>query len=102
MADILSEDTLRLEDAARLCQTHFCTVYRWTTKGLPDQSGVRVRLEALKVGRIWLTSKQALDRFTSALTPTFDDDVPKIDIRTVSKRKKSSEKAERALQEAGL
>jgi hypothetical protein len=101
MPDILSEETLRIEDVAHLAQTHFSTVLRWILKGLPNPDGIRIRLEALKVGRHWLTSKQALDRFTSALTPSFDDDA-KPDIRTASKRKSASMKAEKKLQEVGI
>lgn len=38
-------------------------VWRWVSRGLSRPDGSRVRLEALLMGRRWVTSKEALARF---------------------------------------
>src|SRR5688572_6295524 len=48
---------------------HRSAIWRWVTKGLPGPVGQRVRLEAVRVGRRWVTSHEALARFFAGLTP---------------------------------
>lgn len=65
-------------------------------KGLPSGYGVRVKLEAIKRGKKWLTSRAAVERFFAALpastpTPTAPP------IRTPSKRERGSARAEQTL-----
>jgi hypothetical protein len=43
-------------------------VWRWLSKGLPGPDGTRVRLEAVRLGRRWMTSRQALARFMARTT----------------------------------
>ena len=44
------------------------TVWRWTKRGVRARNGVRVRLEAIKVGGTCCTSDEALLRFFHALS----------------------------------
>lgn len=55
-----------------VCQS---TVLRWILKGLPSATGGRVRLEAVRRGRRWVTSSAAVGRFFAALPTTPSEDV---------------------------
>ena len=44
------------------------TLWRWTKRGVRARNGVRVRLEAIKVGGTCCTSDEALLRFFRALS----------------------------------
>jgi hypothetical protein len=99
MFDLLSEDTIRLEEAAQIGRVHFSTAYRWAIRGVPSPGGGRVHLEVVRLGRAWLTSKQALARFSEKLT-LIREGVPVP--RTPSARQRASERAGKQLQEAGV
>jgi hypothetical protein len=99
MFDLLSEDTIRLEEAARIGKVHFTTAYRWALKGVPSPGGGRVRLEVVRLGRAWLTSKQALARFSEKLT-LIREGVPVP--RSSSARQKASERAAKKLEKVGF
>jgi len=95
--DLLSEDTIRIEEAAAIARTHFSTCYRWILKGVPRPNGERVRLEAVRLGRAWVTSRQALERFSAALTPDIDRG-EKATIRPAGRRRRASEQAAATLE----
>jgi len=99
---VLNEDTMRLEEVARTARTHFSTVYRWILRGMPGPDGQRIKLEAVRLGRAWLTSKEALKRFADALTPKPDEHGNIPPPRTHRARQKASERAARQLEEAGI
>jgi hypothetical protein len=100
--DLLTEDTIRLEEAARIARSHFTSVYRWVLRGLPGPDGQRVRLEAVRVGRAWITSREALARFAERLTPPLgEDDLPPTP-RSRSARRRASERAAAALAARGI
>jgi hypothetical protein len=101
MSDILAEDPIRLEEAAHTVKTHFSTVYRWVLRGVPGPSGNRIRLEAIRVGRAWLTSRQALARFSEALTPDLTGEAAPLP-RSPGKRQKASERAAQKLAQLGI
>jgi hypothetical protein len=68
---------LSLPAAARLFPGHRggaavnpSTVFRWVTKGVRVAGGQLVRLEAVRVGCRWLTSRGAVSRFVAHLTAT--------------------------------
>jgi hypothetical protein len=44
------------------------TVFRWVTKGCRAADGTVVKLEAVRLGSRWLTSREALARFAAALS----------------------------------
>lgn len=102
MFDLLREDTIRLEEAARIAKSHLTSAYRWVLKGCPAPDGRRIRLEAIRVGRGWLTSRQALERFSAALTPHIEGDDQGLLVRSVVTRMKASEKAGAELERKGF
>lgn len=74
MLDILSEDVLKTGAAARYLQERIPGfhvgppgVWRWMTKGVTASDGTRVFLEHAKLGRVFVTSRQALSRFAARL-----------------------------------
>ena len=95
-AEIVNGDSITVIDIARQFSVSPSTAFRWLMRGLPDGRGERIRLAAIKRGKIWLTSRAALERFLSALpasTPTHT--APPI--RTPSKRERDSARAEATL-----
>jgi hypothetical protein len=78
---LFSEKLMNLYEAARRLPpgrggspVSFSCVYRWVKKGAPGPDGSRVRLEAVRVGGRWITSEEALQRFSLRLTPVISDD----------------------------
>jgi hypothetical protein len=76
MIDITAETTLSLAEAAKLVpparsgnRRHLSTLLRWITKGAKAPDGSIIRLEARRLGGRWLTSREALQRFSDSLTP---------------------------------
>ena len=68
MQFLLDESILSLRDAAKMLGTkadsrpiHLSTLIRWRTRGLRG-----VRLEAIRIGGRWFTSREAVVRFVSA------------------------------------
>jgi hypothetical protein len=74
--EIQSGDGLAMSAAGRLFPGHRdkshvdpSTVFRWMTKGSKTVDGsATVKLEAVRVGGRWLTSRGAVARFVQALT----------------------------------
>jgi hypothetical protein len=101
MIDLANEELLRIEEVAHICRTHFSTAFRWIMKGIPSPStGVRVRLEAIRIGGKWVTTHAALQRFAEATTPKFGDACPAP--RSPTARQRASEQAAAVLREAGI
>jgi hypothetical protein len=108
MFDINVETPLALTQAALLVppghggkKTHISTLLRWILTGAKAPNGATVRLEAVRLGGRWLTSREALQRFAERLTPKFDDepaDVP----RSPAARQRANRRAERVLERAGI
>ena len=70
MFDLLNETSLSLSEAAKRVppsrntkHIHRTTLIRWITQGLNG-----IRLEAVRVGGRWITSVEAIQRFSDALT----------------------------------
>jgi Protein of unknown function (DUF1580) len=79
LAEIQSGEGLSLSAAGRLFPGHRggasvdpSTVFRWVTKGTRTARGQTVKLEAVRVGTRWLTSRGAVARFVAALTAASD------------------------------
>jgi len=51
------------------------TAYRWIHKGVLAGDGTRIRLEAAKVGRSFMTTKEAVDRFLNQLVRHSQDEI---------------------------
>jgi hypothetical protein len=89
------------EPAPRGEKTHISTILRWIMRGAKAPDGSRVRLEAVRLGGRWLTSREALQRFAEALTPRLDVAPPPVP-RTSSRRRRESERAAEDLAKLGL
>jgi hypothetical protein len=108
MIDLTTETPIRLHEAARIAGSgrggrpiHLSTVLRWVLRGVPGPSGKRVRLEAARVGGHWVTTREALQRWSEALTPRFDGE-PSPAPRTPGRRRRASERAASRLEAAGI
>jgi hypothetical protein len=66
-AEIANGDRIRNIEIAREYDISPETVWRWSQKGLPGAGGHRVRLEFVRVGKVFWTSRAAVKRFFSAL-----------------------------------
>ncbi|QDV64617.1 DUF1580 domain-containing protein [Crateriforma conspicua] len=68
---ILSEDILTIAEAraeiarvtGRRCRPDKATMTRWIQRGVGD---TKVKLEAIRLGRQWFTSRQSITRFIEA------------------------------------
>jgi hypothetical protein len=76
-ARILNESRVWLKDLVRELPghragrpRHYSAALRWVLRGIRLRNGERVRLEAVKIGAGWLTSREAFARFLAAQTPT--------------------------------
>jgi hypothetical protein len=68
--------------------------------GARGPNGERVKLEALRLGGRWVSSREALQRFAEALTP--HTDTPASATRTPRQRRRASERAARELERLGI
>ena len=79
------------------------TVWRWCTIGI-RRDGQIVKLESARLGGRFVTSVEALQRFSDALGADFTNEAqstPPLP-RTPTKRRAASEQASRRLEEAGV
>ncbi len=76
------------------------TIARWIQKGVKVKAlNAYVRLETIVIGGRRLTSKEAIARFIAAQNAA---DVPATPAITPTQRRRQSEAARQALQEAGI
>jgi hypothetical protein len=106
--DLTTETALPLAAAAKLVPpgrngkcTHLSTLLRWITRGAKGPTGEVVRLEAVRLGARWLTSREALQRFAERLTPRLDAS-PAPAPRTPRQRARAAAKAGAELERAGI
>ena len=105
VATLLTESVCSLHDAAKsLPLSHgqkpinFTTIWRWAMKGILSQTGERVKLEAVRMGGRWITSREAIARFSAALTAKATAEP----IRTPAARTRASETAKKKLAAIGI
>jgi hypothetical protein len=103
LTEIQSGDGLSLYAVGRLFPGHRggasvspATVFRWVKKGTRIPNGRIVRLEAVRIGNRWLTSRNALARFVATLTAA-SDVAPTPPSRSSSQSARASQAAEREL-----
>jgi hypothetical protein len=108
MIDLTSERLIPLAEAAKMVpparrgkKTHLSTLLRWVLKGAKAPDGTLVKLEALRVGGRWMTSREAIQRFALALTPRLDGGARPAP-RTPAQRRRDDERAAKELGRAGL
>lgn len=102
-----TEKIISLDQAARLFPPNrngrpvsLSCVFRWIVDGVTTPSG-KVRLEGERIGRRWLTSVEAVERFAAAQTPNLAVNVPPPP-RPTTARQRAAEKAARELQKLGI
>jgi hypothetical protein len=107
MIDTTCETLISLPEAGRLLppgrrgkRPTLSCILRWIMLGVRKPHGEIVRLEALRVGGRWVTSREALQRFAQALTPRFGDAAPVQ--RSPAARRRAAARAARALEQAGI
>jgi hypothetical protein len=108
MLDLTREEPISLAAAAALIpparsgkRTHISTILRWILSGAKAPTGEVVRLEAVRLGGRWMTSKESLQRFAERLTPqTVGEPAPLP--RSPSARQRASERAAEELTRAGI
>jgi hypothetical protein len=90
--DIASESVLSLTQAASLfppgrngARPTIGCFTRWILKGVKGPNGQLVRLEALRLGSKWVTSRETIQRFAERLTPQLDNE-PGAAPRTANQR----------------
>jgi hypothetical protein len=74
---------------------------RWVLDGIRTADGLRVRLEAARLGGRWLTTAGALARFAAAQTPDLDAPADTPVPRGATQRRRAAERAGRELERAG-
>jgi hypothetical protein len=109
MIDLTTEQPLTLAEACRLVppgrggrRTHLSTLLRWITSGVRTAGGSVVRLEALRLGGKWVTSREALQRFAERLTPSLEDPADTPAPRTPTARRRAAERAGAELERRGI
>ena len=75
------------------------TVLRWILDGVKSRSGERIKLEAKRVGKRWLTSNEALNRLSEALSAEPSEEPQTI--RSPTAQTRASQKAAERLQGMG-
>jgi hypothetical protein len=101
------EPVLSIAQAARLfapCRggrpTHKNRLIRYIVDGVVGPDGHRVRLDALRQGHAWITTRSAIQAFCVALTPKRPDAAGAT--RTPPARRASAAKATRVLDRLGI
>ncbi len=99
---LMGEDKVTLVEAARLVGVgvHPTTVTRWCRKGVRLATGAVVRLEYLRAGAKFITTKQALARFLAAQTEIPEAAGPVV--RSPAERRRAAVDAGRELEALGI
>jgi hypothetical protein len=108
MLDLTNESTTSLGQAAKLLPpgrrnrpVNLSTLLRWVLSGVKGPSGETIRLEAVRLGGRWVTSREALQRFAERLTPHPSTTVPPSP-RSLSARQRAMERAAKQLERLGI
>jgi hypothetical protein len=107
MIDLASETIIPLREVPKLLPSYrggrppsFQCALRWVLEGAKGPNGERVKLEALRVGGRYVTSKEALQRWAERLTPQTESTLAPT--RTPRQRRRAAEQAERELEAMGI
>jgi len=110
LAEIEAGEGLGLAAAGRLFPAYRgkgnmnpATVWRWVMKGQKSSRGAVVKLEAVRVGGRWLTTRSAVARFVTTLTELeeLEPAPPHARIRSPAQRRRAVEAATHRLQMMG-
>ena len=97
-SEIAAGNVLKLRNLADRFDVDPSVAFRWMQRGLPDGKGGRVRLEAIKRGKCWVTSEAAIKRFFAGLPQSAPTSAAP-PIRTPTKREGDSARAEATLRD---
>jgi hypothetical protein len=105
-----TETWLGLGEASRLCPStrggrpvHPATLSRWIMKGVPLQSGARLKLSARRFPGGWATTREALNEFIDGLTADRQGDPVAVATPRLSlARQRAHDRAERELTALGI
>jgi hypothetical protein len=70
--------------------------------GAKAPDGSKVKLEAVRMGSRWLTSREALQRFAERLTPHVGDTPEIAAPRTAGRQRRAAERADGQLRALGV
>jgi hypothetical protein len=108
MIDLASETTISLAQVAREqppgrggAPCSLGCVLRWVLKGVRSPAGELVRLEAIRLGGRWITSREAVQRWAEKLTPRLDGEAAPAP-RTATARRRAADKASKELEAMGV
>ena len=103
---LLSETAVPIAEFARERDVSLATVWRWCLEGTlarcRNGQRRRVKLESYRLGRTLYTTREAIARYSQALTA--DDpatDLPAIGARSAAQRRRASEAASRLAEAMG-
>ncbi len=94
-SEIIAGDSITILEIARQFSVSPSTAFRWIMRGLPDEHGERTRLQAIRRGKVWLSSRAALQRFLAALPASPASAPPQV--RTPSRRERDSARSQATL-----
>lgn len=107
MINLSTESILSLRTAAALLPSgrggrpvSFNCLLRWILNGAKAPSGETVKLEAVRLGGRWITSREAIQRFADRLTPECSNNPTSG--RTLKQRRAAAERAEKELAVLGI
>ena len=108
-AEIAAGQGLSITQAARRLPSSrngrpvsFASVFRWILKGVRIWDGRTVRLEAARLGRKWVTTPAAIQRFVMAQTPELESQDKLKRIRTPGQRERAALRAAKELEKLGI
>jgi hypothetical protein len=78
----------------------FQCVLRWVLSGSKTPDGSLIKLEAVRLGGHWLTSREALQRFAESLTLKCES--TSTPVRTPRQRQRAVERAKKQLEQLGV
>jgi hypothetical protein len=107
MIDVMSKTAMGLVEAAKRLPlgrrgkpaTLSC-ILRWVLDGVKGPDGVKVKLEAVRLGGRWITDENSIRRFSERLTPVIDDP-PAPTPQTAKRKKRNAERAGEVLSTMG-
>jgi hypothetical protein len=110
MIDLSAETALSLADIPKRLPrgrrgrpVHLSTPLRWILQGAKGPNGEVVRLEAVRLGGRWITTIEALNRFTRRLTPDLEAAAKRSGrARPPAARRRAADRAGRELVKAGI
>ena len=106
MREIAESGALSLNEVGRMFKDSekpegygYNSLFRWVVHGAKTFDGRRVRLEAIRLGMRWQTSRAAVERFIAARSnfPESDEEA-----RSPAERKRASDHAARELEAMGV